>query len=99
MIAEGLTYLRFGWPEKEFSINFVWVCVIMLIIIICLLMEKKSLILKPKKEINFPTQFCLGSMPNEFSTTEFKEVSLKGNVYHFSVNYSFIDKTDILGRV
>ena len=39
---------NFGWPEKRFSINFsktqnfAWVCIIMLIIVICLLMEKKS---------------------------------------------------------
>ena len=38
------------------------------------------------KNVNFPTQFCLGSISNEFSATEFREVSLNGNVYDFSVD-------------
>ena len=50
----------------------------MLIIVICSLMEKKYLSLKPAKSINFPTQ------------------SLDGNVYDFSVDCTFIDKSDIL---
>ena len=52
-----------GWPEKEKFVlvlvnqtqNFAWFCIIMLIVI-WLLMEKKSLSLKPKlKMFNFPT--------------------------------------------
>ena len=49
--------LDVGWPEKKFSINFskaktqtqncAWSYIILLIIIICLLMENKSLSLKP----------------------------------------------------
>ena len=46
--------------------------------------------------VNFPTQFCLGSISNGFSNTEFKEVSLSRNVNHFSVNYSSIDKSNII---
>ena len=43
----------------------------MLIVLICLLMEKKSSSLKPKtKNFNLPTQFCLGSISNGFSATE-----------------------------
>ena len=49
-----------------------------------------------KKNVNFPTQFCLGSISNGFSATGSREVSLNGNVYDFSVNYNFIDKSDIL---
>ena len=67
----------------------------MLIIGTFLLMEK--IIYKFKadnKYVNFPTQFCLGSIPNGFSAT--KEVSLKGNVHDFSVDYNSIDKSDIL---
>ena len=44
-----------------------------------------------KKNVNFPTQFCLGSMSNGFSALESREVSLKVNVYNFSVDYSSID--------
>ena len=48
------------------------------------------------KNVNFPTQFCPGSISNRFSATESKEVSLNGNVYHVSVQYNSIDKSDIL---
>ena len=48
------------------------------------------------KNVNFPTQFCLGSISNRFSATESREVSLNGNVYDFSVHYSSIDKSDKL---
>ena len=64
----------------------------MLVIVICLLMEKKSLSLKPtKKNVNFPTQFCLGSSSSGFSTIASREVSLNGNMYDFSVDYNSID--------
>ena len=36
--------------------------------------------------VNFPTQFCLGSISNGFGATDYREVSLKGNVYSFSVD-------------
>ena len=48
------------------------------------------------KNVNFPTQFCLGSTSNGFSATEPKEESLNGNVYDFSVDYNSIDESDIL---
>ena len=48
------------------------------------------------KKVNFPTQFRLGSISNGFGVLEFREVSLNGNVYHFSVDYNSIDKSDIL---
>ena len=48
------------------------------------------------KNVNFPTQFCLGSISNGFSDIESREVSLNGNVYDFSVNYSSFDKSDLL---
>ena len=48
------------------------------------------------KNVNFPTQFFLGSISNGFSTTESREVFLNGNMYDFSVNYNFIDKSNIL---
>ena len=45
------------------------------------------------KNVNFPTQFCLGSISNGFSATESREVFLKGNAYDFSVDYNSIDKS------
>ena len=46
--------------------------------------------------VNFPTQFCLGSISNTFSLNESKEISFKGNVYDFSVDYNAIAVDDIL---
>ena len=48
------------------------------------------------KNVNFPAQFCLGSISNGISATESREISLKGNVYDFPVDYSSIDKCGIL---
>ena len=48
------------------------------------------------KNVNFPTQFCLGSISNGFNATESREVSLNGNVYDFSVDYNSIYKSNIL---
>ena len=48
------------------------------------------------KNVNFPTQFLLGSISNEFSNTESREVSLNRNVYDFFVSCSSIDKSGIL---
>ena len=47
------------------------------------------------KNINFPTQFCLRSISNGFSATEYREVSLNGNVYNFSGDYNSTDKFEI----
>ena len=38
------------------------------------------------KNVNFPTQICLGSISNGFSAHEFREVSLNGNVHDFLVD-------------
>ena len=46
--------------------------------------------------VNYPTRFCLGSMSDGFSATESRLVSLNRNVFDFSVEYSSIDKPDIL---
>ena len=61
MLGQGMTYGingGFGVPEK-FTINFskanttfCWVCIMMVIIVICLLVEKKSLSLKPIMEMS-----------------------------------------------
>ena len=44
--------------------------------------------------VNFQTQFCLGSISNKFDNDESEEASLKENAYDFSVNYDVIDKPD-----
>ena len=46
--------------------------------------------------VNFPSLFCLGSISNEFDSNDLKEVSFKGNVYHLSIDYNAIDKSEIL---
>ena len=46
------------------------------------------------KNVNFPTRFYLGNISDGFSATESREVFL--NVYNFSVDYNYIDKSDIL---
>ena len=51
---------------------------------------------KADNNVNFPIQFCRRSISNGFGATESREVSLKGNMYDFSVDYNSIDKTDIL---
>ena len=107
VLGEGPTFEingSFGSPEKKCSINFSKVntkC--------CLSLhynaDNSYLFVNGKeifmfkvdyKNVNFSTQFCLGSVSNGFSATESREVSLNGNVYDFSVNYNPIDKSDIL---
>ena len=48
------------------------------------------------KNVNFPNQFCLGSISNNFGAIDSREVFLKGNVYGFLFNYNFISESDIL---
>ena len=48
--------------------NFVWACIIIFIVAICLLIEKKFK--GNNKNIYFPTWFCLGSTSDGFSATE-----------------------------
>ena len=38
--------------------------------------------------VNFLAQCCLGSVYGQLDSNDFKEVSLKGNVYDFSIDYS-----------
>ena len=48
------------------------------------------------KNVNFPTQFGLGNISNKFYYFKSEEVSLNRSVYHFSVDYDAIDKSEIL---
>ena len=102
MLGEGPTYGIngiFGSPEKKFNINFSQARVKF-----CLCLHynadnsylfvngKEMLKIKADNEnVNFPTQFCLGTKYRDY-----REVSLKGTVYEFSVNYNTIDNCNIL---
>ena len=46
--------------------------------------------------MHLPTQFCLRSISSGFSVIKSRTVFLNGNVYHFSVGYKSINKSDIL---
>ena len=48
------------------------------------------------KNINFPPQFCLGIISDEFGATESRQASLKRNVSDDLVDYNAIDTSDIL---
>ena len=48
------------------------------------------------KNVNFSTWFGLRSISDGFSASEFREVSLNGNMCDFSGDYNSIDKSDIL---
>ena len=47
------------------------------------------------KNVNFPTQICLGSISNGFGAAVSREVFLKGNAYDFSVDCNAINKSKI----
>ena len=64
--------------------------------IICFLMKTIFKFKADNKNVNFPSQFCLGSISNGFSATESREVSLNGIVYAFSVDYNSLNKSEIL---
>ena len=69
-----------------------------MIIVVCLLTEKnvKAKFKANNENINFSSQFCIGSISNKLDYVESEEVSLKGNMYDFSVDYDAIDKSNIL---
>ena len=48
------------------------------------------------KNVNSQTQFCLGSISRWFGDFDSREVSLRANMYYFSVDYNAIGKSDIL---
>ena len=94
----------FGSPEKKFSINFSKAnskfC-----LSLCYNADNSYLFVNGKemfkfkadnRNVNFPTQFCLGSISNGFRATKSREVSLNENVFEISVDYIFIDKSDII---
>ena len=65
----------------------------MVIRIICLLMEVKSISFRFKldnKNVNFPIQFGLENISNKFDAVKSTEMPLTGNVYDFLVDYNAI---------
>ena len=104
ILGEGPTYGingTFGSPEKKSSIKsrknlvFCWSLHYNADNSYLFVNEKEIFKFKSdNKNVNFPTQFCLGSISNRFSNTESRKVSLNENVYNFSVDYSSIDKLD-----
>ena len=107
ILGEGPTYginESFGSPEKNFSINFSKAnteC--------CLILhynaDNSYLFVNGKeiykfkagdKNVNLPSQLCLGRIFNGFSATESRELSLDGHECGFLVDYNSIDKSDIL---
>ena len=46
------------------------------------------------KNVNFLTQFCLGSISCEFDAFESREASLKGTAFVISIDYNAIDISD-----
>ena len=68
----------------------------MVIVAIYLLTEKTYKFKTDDKNVNFPTQFSVGSMSENFDYVKEEEVSLKGNACDFSVDYNAIDKPQIM---
>ena len=72
--------------------NFAWVCIIMLIIIICLVIESKSLKLKSTiKMLTYQLNFAL-----ELFLIVLVLPSLEGKCIWFPIDFNFIDKSDKL---
>ena len=96
----------FGAPEKNFSISFSKAKTKF-----CLSLHysgdhsylfvngKETCRFKTNNDgVNFPSQFCLENISNKFSYTEAKEISLKGNVYDFSIDSGSIAVDYILDK-
>ena len=66
----------------------------MVIIVIRLLLEK-SVFKADNKNVNFPSQFCLRCISENFVLIKLKK-NLQKNVYNFSVNYNPASKSEIL---
>ena len=94
ILSESLTYSingSLGSPRKKYSINFTKENTQF-----CLSLHYNDDNSYLFVNVIFSTPFCLRSISNEFSANESKEVSFNGNVYDFSVDYSSIDKSNIL---
>ena len=98
MQGEGPTFGingRFGSLEKKFNINFSKAnskfC--FMIVVICLLMKKKIFKFKAEsRNVNFPTQFCLGSMDLELLGQE-KYLSMEMSMIFKSITILLLNLT------
>ena len=68
----------------------------MVIIVICLLVEKKSTSLKLTVKMLASLLSFVMEASNDFGLIYSKDISLKGHVSDCSVDYSIIDKFEIL---
>ena len=92
----GKSTIRFSINSSKASTNFAWVCIIMVIIFICLLMEKKSLIWKPTtKMLNFKLNFVLVVYLMDLVLPSLERCLLK-KLFYFLVDKNDFDKTDIM---
>ena len=66
----------------------------MVIKVIRFLLEK-SVFKADNKNVNFPSQFCLRCVSENFVLIKLKK-NLQKNVYNFSVNYNPVSKSEIL---
>ena len=46
--------------------------------------------------MNFPTQFCLGSICENFDCVRSEKVQIKEIIYDFSVDFDAISKSEVL---
>ena len=101
VLGEGPTFGingSFGLPEKKFSINFSKTKTTFCLSLhyngdnSCLFVDGREIFKfkASKKYFNFPSEFCLGNISNKFDYVDSEEVSLKRNVYDFSVDQLLI---------
>ena len=91
MNALLLKYCGFGSPETKVSIHFSKAKTTFYLRLHCdgdnsyLFINGKEIFLfkSDNKNVNFPAQFCLGSISNKFGAIGSREISLKENVYTF----------------
>ena len=91
----------FGAPENRFSIDFGEAKTKFYLSLYCngdnsylYVIRKEMCKFKTDNEnVNFPSQFCLGSTSNKFEYVNVEEVSFKRNVYGVSIDYDAIDKS------
>ena len=107
ILGEGPTYGingSFGSPENKFNINFTKANTKFCMISHYNADNSYSFVngkeifnsKADNKNVNFPTQFCLGSISNGFSVSKSREVSFDGYVYDSSVDYNSVDTSDTL---
>ena len=67
-----------------------------LIVVVYSSTEKISKLKADNKYMNFPTQFCLGSICENFDCVRSEKVQIKEIIYDFSVDFDAISKSEVL---